>query len=51
MSRLPWKRAVREEAEQVRVEWEEPPRTRSSEEVQSLGVQALFERVCEFLVF
>jgi hypothetical protein len=40
-SRLPWKIAVREDAEQVRAEIEEPPRTRSSEVVQSEGFQAL----------
>lgn len=41
MSSLPWKRAVREEGEQVRVEVEAPPRTRSSEEVHSWAFQAL----------
>jgi hypothetical protein len=35
--------AIREDEEQVKVEWEAPPRTRSSEEVQSLGFQALGE--------
>lgn len=41
MSRVPWKRAVREEGEQVRWEVEEPPRTRSSDDVHSDGFQAL----------
>lgn len=41
MSKFPEKVAVREEGEQVRVEVEEPPRTRSSEVVQSEGFQAL----------
>lgn len=41
ISRFPEKVAVREEGEQIRVETEEPPRTRSSEVVQSEGFQAL----------
>lgn len=41
MSRVPWNFARREEGEQVRFEIEEPPRTRSSDEVHSFGVQAL----------
>lgn len=44
MSSVPWKRAVREEGEQVRCEMEEPPRTRSSAEVHSEGFQALCEK-------
>lgn len=42
MSSVPWKRAMREEGEQVRVETEAPPRTRSSEAVHSVGDQALW---------
>ena len=41
MSRFPWNFARREEGEQDRFEIEEPPRTRSSDEVHSSGVQAL----------
>lgn len=41
MSRVPEKIAVREDGEQTRVEIEEPPRTRSSDVVQSEGFQAL----------
>jgi hypothetical protein len=49
MSRFPWKWATSEEGEQVRVEWEDPPRTRSSDEVQSSEFQAL-ERSAIWLI-
>jgi hypothetical protein len=46
MSRWPWKRAVCWlEGDGVRWEWECPPRTESSDEVQSLEDQDLVGRV------
>lgn len=45
VSRVPWNLAIREDAEQVSSDCEEPPRTRSSEAVQSFGDQALWEEV------
>ena len=41
MSRLPWKIAVGEVGLQLSSDMEEPPRTRSSEEVQSRGDHGL----------